>query len=506
MPRFKPCQSGLKLIPVDFDRQIVPGSFEHALCYLIDNEADLSGLRKRFRNDKGGAPAFDPAVLLKIVLLGYSRGLVSSRAIAAACRENVLFMAVSGDSCPHFTTLAAFVSELGDEVAKLFSQVLLVCDRQGLIGRELFAIDGVKLPSNASKSKSGRRADFERQAKRMEDAVQTMLERQRAADGATAETQDDRATRSIARLKDEAARIRSWLADNPEDRKGAKGATRLSNRTDNESAKMATSKGVIQGYTGVASVDAKAQIILDAQAHGTGSEQELLIPAVTALQALRTTDTVICADAGYHSETNLKHLAEAGINAYICDNDYRQRDPRYADQDAHRDAPDPLWDKRPKPKKKALYKPEDFRVSEDGSHCICPAGKRLYRNGENCIHNGYVATKFQGAERDCVPCEQREKCLRKPDKTKSRQVAFFRGRSSSEETHTDRMKAKIDTPCGKQMITARFATVEPVFGNLRHNKKLARFTLRGRNKVDAQWKLYCMLHNIEKLAGHGYAR
>ncbi|EGK72897.1 hypothetical protein METUNv1_00726 [Methyloversatilis universalis FAM5] len=55
------------------------------------------------------------------------------------------------------------------------------------------------------------------------------------------------------------------------------------------------------------------------------------------------------------------------------------------------------------------------------------------------------------------------------------------------------------------MIAARFATVEPVFGNLRHNKRLTRFTLRGRTKVDGQWKLYCLVHNIEKLGHHGYA-
>ena len=68
------------------------------------------------------------------------------------------------------------------------------------------------------------------------------------------------------------------------------------------------------------------------------------------------------------------------------------------------------------------------------------------------------------------------------------------------------MKAKIDSEKGKEMITRRFATVEPVFGNLRGNKRLRRFTLRGKTKVDGQWKLYCMTPNIEKLARHGYAR
>jgi hypothetical protein len=68
------------------------------------------------------------------------------------------------------------------------------------------------------------------------------------------------------------------------------------------------------------------------------------------------------------------------------------------------------------------------------------------------------------------------------------------------------MKRKIDADRGKEMIARRFATVEPVFGNLRYNKGLNRFTLGGRQKVDGQWKLYCLVHNIEKLAHNGYAK
>src|SRR4051812_39438712 len=130
MARFKPIHKGLKLLPVDFDRQVLPGSFEFALCHLVDHELDLTDFRSRYRNDAEGASAFDPAVLIKILLLAYSRGIISSRKIEAACRENVLFIAVSGDNQPHFTTLAAFIAEMGDKVAKLFAQVLVICDRQ----------------------------------------------------------------------------------------------------------------------------------------------------------------------------------------------------------------------------------------------------------------------------------------------------------------------------------------------------------------------------------------
>ena len=222
MARFKAVQKGLMLLPVDFSQQLLPGSFEHALCYLVDHELDLSSLRGSYKNDEQGASAYDPAVLLKIVLLAYSRGLIGSRRIEAACRQNVLFMAISGDSQPHFTTLAAFIAGLGNEVAKLFAQVLVVCDRQGLIGREMFAIDGVKLPSNASKAKSGTRSDYQRQAEKMEKAAQQMLARHRETDTAPAEErQAQREARKLERLQREAKQLKDWLAAHSEDRKAA---------------------------------------------------------------------------------------------------------------------------------------------------------------------------------------------------------------------------------------------------------------------------------------------
>ena len=115
MARYKLVDRSPRLLAVDLAAQLVPGSFEHALDYLIDNELDLDALGERFVNDETGAPAYDPAVMLKIVLLAYSRGMVTSRAIERACRENVVFMAISGDSAPQFTTIAKFVRELGEE-------------------------------------------------------------------------------------------------------------------------------------------------------------------------------------------------------------------------------------------------------------------------------------------------------------------------------------------------------------------------------------------------------
>ena len=114
--------------------------------------------------------------------------------------------------------------------------------------------------------------------------------------------------------------------------------------------------------------------------------------------------------------------------------------------------------------------PADFRLADDRSHCVCPAGKHLYSNGSNCTINGYVALKFSGAKQDCVPCGRHQECLRTPDKTQTRQISFLQGKRDTRENHIELMKAKIDSDAGREMITRRFAMVEPVFGNLRGNR------------------------------------
>lgn len=103
MARFKHYDYGqMKLIPVSFQEQILRGSFEHTLNDLIDHEVDLTVFEARYQNDETGAPAYDPAILLKIILYAYSRGITSSREMARLCQENVVFMALSADNnAPH---------------------------------------------------------------------------------------------------------------------------------------------------------------------------------------------------------------------------------------------------------------------------------------------------------------------------------------------------------------------------------------------------------------------
>ena len=167
MARYKYIDTQPRLLAVDLSRQLLPGTFEHALNPLLDHAIDLSHFDARFQNDATGDPAYPPALLLPVVLIAHSQGIMSSRQIERACQGRVAFIALCGDRAPHFTTIAKFVSSLGEDIARVFAAVLAVCDAQGLIGREMFAIDGTKRPSNASKHRRGTRADFVRQARQV---------------------------------------------------------------------------------------------------------------------------------------------------------------------------------------------------------------------------------------------------------------------------------------------------------------------------------------------------
>lgn len=507
MARYKHYDYGqMKLLPVSFAAQILAGTFEHTLNRLVDEEFDLSVFEARYKNDETGAPAYDPAILLKVILFGYSRGVTASREIERMCRENVVFMALAADSQPHFTTIAGFIATLDGEIERIFRDVLLVCDEAGLIGREMFAVDGVKMPSNASKSWSGTREDFGRKVEKMERAVRHLVKRHRETDAA-GESSPIQAAREkqIATLKRATRKVKDWLSKNG-DKPGATGKPRKSNLTDNESAKMKTSKGVIQGYDGVAMVDAKRQVVVHAEAYGEAQEHALLVPMLEgtrrSFEALgRKVDVLkkaaISADSGFHTEANAKYLFEQGIDGYLADHLFRKRDPRFATAGRHR----PLRERA----KARHFRPQDFVHDAPTKTCICPAGRFLYQNGSRCMIGGREAVKFTGAKRVCGPCALRDQCLRHPERTPVRQVVFFTGRTQGlAETYSAKMKKKIDTDQGRYMYGRRLPIVEPVFANICATRGLRRFSLRGKRKVNTQWLLYCMVHNIGKV--HRYAR
>ena len=166
------------LIPVCLEEQLVPGTLEFAIHTLIETRMDMSVFEGKYKNDETGRSAYDPKILLKVVLLGYSRGLISSRQIERACCENVTFVALSGNQRPDHSTIAVFVSSMKDQILPLFCDILLVCEQENLLGGSFFALDGLKLAANASKECSGTISDLKKKKDKIQHKVKRLLEDQ----------------------------------------------------------------------------------------------------------------------------------------------------------------------------------------------------------------------------------------------------------------------------------------------------------------------------------------
>jgi hypothetical protein len=267
---------------------------------------------------------------------------------------------------------------------------------------------------------------------------------------------------------------------------------------------MKSPHGVIQGYDGVAVVDQKYQVVVHAEAFGQPQEHELLEPMVEgtrenfrAIGANRDIfeGTKLTAEAGFHTEKNMRMLFEQQIAGYVADILFRKRDPRFGTAERH---------KPNKDKTAERFTPKDFICDKKTLTCICPAGKRLYLKQRHVVIRGYRAVCFMGAKRDCGPCGLRSKCLKDPAQSTTRQVYFFEARSpEAPETFTAKMKRKIDSLAGRYIYSQRLGSAEPVFANITSTLGLRRFTLRGKVKVDAQWRLFCIVHNLLKIHRYG---
>ena len=510
MPRYREYSYDQSLmVPIRLGEQLQPGTFEYTVNYLVDHEIELSVFEERYRNEETGAPAYDPAILLKVILFAYSRGITASRRIAQACEENVVFMALSADTRPHFTTIADFISQMSGEIGSVFTDVLSVCYTEGLIGKQMFAVDGCKISSNCSKEWSGTKTELRKKVKKIEASVQQLVSRHRQDDQREAESgQGEKEQKAIENLKAKAKKVREFL-DTNEERIGTQGKAVKSNITDNESAKMPSSHGVIQGYNGIATVDEKHQVIVDAQAFGDGHEAKHVGQVVDSIETtFRGLDkkldiydeVVLTADSGFHSEAATKKVFDRGIDAYIADTQFRKRDPRFANQKQHKAK---STDKRRANRARKYFSAAEFHFTEKG-RLMCPGGKEMKSKCPNYRDKkkGYTGHTFMGHPEHCGSCDLRFRCIRSHS-TPARQVTKITG--GAPQIHSSAVKRMIDrfdTDRGRHYYSRRMGTVEPVFANIRTNLGLDRFTLRGREKVDTQWKLFALVHNIGKLAVH----
>ena len=469
---------------INLKEQLIPGTFEYMLDKLIDEKIDISIFDKNYKNDKTGAKAIPPRVLMKLIIYGYFKGIKSSRALEELSRNNIIAKALTEDMQPHWTTIAEFISSNEECFKKIFEKVLIYCAELGLVGGNTFAIDGCRLPSNASMDLTGTKEDFEKRVKLYRRMAERHIEKHKRKDkkGEIDEKAENNFERQQAKLNRQIEKISDFM-EKMEYREGTRRKEMKSNVTDNESAMMHTSSGYIQGYIGMAVTDKENQVILNAEAVGSANECEHL-PRVMekTLENIKEAKVkkpkkgkqILLADKNYFSESNLKACKELNLEVIIPDNKYRNRLGM---------------------ENKYKFGINDFEYNKRENYYKCPYGKKItYKR--SYLREDLETKEYITSVKNCRNCPLIKKCIN----TKKEDGKILKGKvlTVAPGSLCNKLREKLNTQEYQDIYAYRIQIIEPVFANITSSKRLDKFMLRGKSKVNTQWQLYCMVHNLGK--------
>jgi len=385
------------------------------------------------------------------------------------------------------------------------------CQELNLITGEMAAIDGCKISSNASKEWSGTIEHLKKRKARLEKYVKKIINRHKELDKnndikrkqkkykKTMGDDKERRQHHVDRIEKKLKRLNEFLAG-AKPKIGANGKEIMTNVTDPQSAKIKGPHGYIQGYNAVTVADSGNQVILCTEAIGFGSEggsfprmlnhlEENMKKITGKKEPLK--DILLEGDTGYFSEENLQEAQKKGIEVIIPDPYFRMRDNTFEERNKTR-------------KKPTRYTVEDFKYNKRKDSYTCPWGKILSYKGRVKLRNN-EGDKYMASARDCGVCPLAEKCLMKSPRRKEKRRqnrtpkrTLYITVLKHEENLSEKMRKKIDDPAFRELYSRRQQIIEPVFANITLCKGMDRFTLRTARKVNIQWQLYCIVHNIGK--------
>lgn len=414
----------------------------------ITGELDLSEFYAKYEDKDGrGLAAYDPEMMLRLLLYAYCVGKRSSRQIEKATYEDVAFRYLSADQHPDHDTIANFRKTHLPAISALFAQVLILCRQAGMVKLGHVAIDGTKVQANASPSRTMRYRELERSETELNDRVKRILEDAAKVDekedqtygrGRSEQELPDELATTESRLKhireakaklEREAREKAAQAEAERRESGGKHASPAAktryhratkpvaridpqhNFTDPDSKVMKDSStgGFLQAYNAQIAVSDGRQIIVAAEISSEPSDRNLLLPMASAVQReLQQNSAVLLADAGYFSTEALDRLEQNGID-----------------------------------------------------------------------------------------------CLVSPDGQLSREEKAAASHNFPKHPLAVRMRERLRSQAGRQLYKARQGLVEPVFGQLKAVRGIRHFLLRSLPSVRAEWRLICLTHNLLKLFRYG---
>lgn len=341
------------LLPPSLHDFVPAGHLAHVIRDTVREGLDLSAIFACYEEERG-YPPYHPAMMVALLLYGYSRGVYSSRQLARACEERVDFMAVTGLNRPDFRTISDFRKRHLAALGELFVQVLSLCRKAGLVGLGHVAIDGTKMRANASPHKAMSYGRMKQAEQQLAAEVRRWLAKAEAADASedqergTARRGDElpdwvaNRQQRLERIRRAKAELEAEAASPPgdDDEPGPSSGTRDHGRpvrgtdggppdkaqrnfTDPDSRLQPSGKSFIQGYNAQVAVDATAQIIVAHRLTARSGDQAGLIPLVDATLRQCGQPKEVSADTGFCSEANLAALEERNIAGYVATGRWR---------------------------------------------------------------------------------------------------------------------------------------------------------------------------------------
>ncbi|HEX5141780.1 MAG TPA: IS1182 family transposase [Dehalococcoidia bacterium] len=335
------------LLPQSFRELISASDPVHAVLRAVE-QLDLGAIHEKLRAVRG-RPPYHPRAMVGLLLYGACRGIYSSRRLQAACGQDVSFMYLMGRLQPDFHTICEFRQRFETDLKGLFSQVLELCRRAGLVRLGHVALDGTKVRANASKHKAMSYERLLSKRKSYEEEIDGWFrraERDDADDDASYGPDNDgwslpegweKTLRRLGkieaaqeRLEEEAKEKVVQAGKDPSEAKVHPRAQ--ANFTDPESRIMHTPDGFQQSYNAQAAVDAESQVIVAQEVSQAPPDVQRLRPMLEQIiKENRRVPRELSADAGYASEANFQALDDAGIYAVVALRRYHRDEPPDAD-------------------------------------------------------------------------------------------------------------------------------------------------------------------------------
>jgi transposase len=455
------------LLPPSID-ELVAADHPVRLFDEIITEIDAAALRAKYKNDNG-RPAYEPMIVLRILLWAYLQGEQSSRKIARACCENVVYMYLAGSYRPDFRTLCLFRRSNREEFRRVLKETLKVGKEMSLTSFAHINIDGTKVRADAS---VGAQCTEEQLDKQVEELAEAILRKAEEVDAAQDKEygEGDGYAHLPKTLQGKANRLRR--IKEAKKKLDESVSAKTANVTDPESTYIKDLRG--PGYNAQAAVDSESRLITAEGVTSNPSDNAQLVPMVEAhKENTGTLNGTAAADAGYSGGKNLHNSEEAGYEPYI---------PQRENLDLRRE----------KKKEEERYARKDFKYEEDKDAYRCPAGNLLE------FHHHKIDDRATGEVKirvykcpECTSCAFKHRCT---DSRGGRELHI-----SEYDKELRAVEERLSTTEGKKRYKKRKSTVETVFGQIKRLMRFRRFSLRGLLGACAEWSLVCVVYNIRRL-------